>query len=346
MSAGGGWALGSAPSASGQIRSRPEDFRVHERLAHAPEGEGEHLWIRLRKTGANTEWVARALARWAAVGAGAVGYAGMKDRHAVTEQWFSIHLPGRADPDPAGLDIPGVECLEVRRHRRKLQRGALAGNRFVVTVRRLAGDPAAVGARLEQLAALGVPNRFGQQRFGREDGNLDAARALFAGRLGRVDRHQRGLYLSAARAALFNAVLDARLADGSWCRGLDGDLMMLDGSHSVFPAPVLDEALQARLAAGDIHPTGPLWGAGGPRSQGAMLALEEAVAEEMADLRDGLLAAGMEAARRALRVRLRDASWRALPDAAMELTFELPAGAYATVVLQEVLEISDPTRTP
>lgn len=329
------------PGASGRIRCRPEDFRVVERLAQIPEGEGEHLWLYLRKEGANTEWVARGLARWGGVAPAAVSYAGMKDRHAVTEQWFSVHLPGRADPDPADMDIAGVQCLEMRRHRRKLQRGALTGNAFLVTVREVEGDPESIGERLQRLGELGLPNYFGAQRFGRDGGNLDGARALFAGRLKRLDRHRRGLYLSAARSAVFNAVLDARIADGSWCAGLSGDLMMLDGSHSVFQAMTVDAALSERLQIQDIHPTGPLWGVEGTWPDGEALALEQAAAATHADLRDGLRAAGVRAERRALRVRLSRVSWRTLPGAAVELAFELPAGAFATAVLQEVANVSD-----
>lgn len=335
------FALGR-PEATGRIRCSADDFRVEEQLGYQPEGEGEHLWLYVRKRDTNTDRAARTLARWAGVSPTAVSYAGLKDRHAVTDQWFSIHLPGRPDPDPAALVSPELTILEARRHRRKLQRGGLKGNRFRLVVRELHGTVESIPERLHRLQTLGVPNYFGAQRFGHEGRNVDQARRLFAGALRRVDRHRRGLYLSAARARLFNAVLSRRVADGSWRLGLDGDLMMLDGSHSVFATETLDDALRERLARLDLHPSGPLWGRDGTWPSATALALEQQVAATDPELRDGLIAAGVRAERRALRLALATAECRLDRDAGtLELTFDLPAGAYATVVLRELLTIEE-----
>jgi tRNA pseudouridine13 synthase len=333
------FALGR-PTVSGRIRCSLEDFRVEEQLGYEPEGEGEHLWLYLRKRGTNTDWSARALARWAGVGPAAVSYAGMKDRHAVTDQWFSIHLPGRPDPDPDRLGLPELTILDARRHRRKLQRGGLKSNRFHLVVRQLLGETDSIPERLQRLQTLGVPNYFGAQRFGHDGANVDNARRLFVGELRRVDRHRRGLYLSAARARLFNEVLSRRVRDDSWRLGMDGDLMMLDGSHSVFATETLDDELHTRLARLDIHPSGPLWGRDGTRPTAAALVLEQEVAETDPELRDGLVAAGVRAERRALRLALGEAECRLGDAGTLELVFSLPAGAYATVVLRELLEVS------
>lgn len=334
------FALGR-PAASGRIRCSADDFRVAEQLGFEPEGEGEHLWLYVRKRGANTDWAARALARWADVRPAAVSYAGLKDRHAVTDQWFSIHLPGRADPDYAALTLPELTIRDARRHQRKLQRGGLRGNRFHLVVRDLSGEVDTIAERLRQLQTQGVPNYFGAQRFGHHGHNVDQARRLFAGELRRVDRHRRGLYLSAARAWLFNAVLSRRIRDCSWRQGTDGDLMMLEGSHSVFSAATLDDELRARLARLDIHPSGPLWGHNGKWPSAAAWQLEQTVAAGEPALRDGLVAAGLRAERRALRLALGDAECHTDCADTLELSFSLPAGSYATVVLRELLVIEE-----
>jgi tRNA pseudouridine13 synthase len=294
--------------------------------------------LEVEKCGANTEWVARELARFAGVAPMAVGFAGLKDRHALTRQAFTVHLPGRPDPDWTSLAVEGVKILAATRHSRKLARGALSGNRFRLVVREVEGDLAGVPALLAKIERAGVPNRFGEQRFGREAGNLTAALAMFSGR--RVGKAERGRLLSTARSAIFNAVLDARVLGGSWNRCLDGDVFQIDGSGSIFGPEPLDDALTARVAAMGIHPTGPLWGRGEPRVSGEVAALEAAVANEpgLALLAQGLKAAGVEAARRSLRVRVGGLAFSWLDGRTLELRFELPAGAYATMVAAELAD--------
>lgn len=328
----------------GLIRVTPGDFRVEEWIELADEPPGEHLWLRVRKTGENTAWVARQLAREAGVEARAVGYAGRKDRHAVTTQWFSVQLPGRADPDFGALP-PAIEILERRRRNRKLQLGGLRGNRFSIVVRRFEGDATLFEQRLRQLSATGVPNYFGSQRFGREAGNLARALAWFRGEIVVRDRDQRGLLLSAARSQLFNALLARRVADGSWCRGLPGDLMMLDGRGSFFRVDEIDEVITARLARGEIHPSGALWGRGRATTQGCALELEEAVAAAHAELAAGLEQHGLQQERRALRLMPKDLEWAWQDALTLRLDFTLGAGAYATTLLEEVLDLEDGART-
>ncbi len=330
------------PPIQGRLRVAPEDFQVREELGFTLDGSGEHVWLWVRKRGANTEWVARRLAERAGVPSGAVSYAGMKDRHAVTEQWFSVQLPGKADPDWYADPHPDFTVLNAIRHSRKLRRGALSGNAFCITVRDLQGDPAELTARLERIIAMGVPHYFGEQRFGRDAGNLERAEALLSGREKVRDRHQRGVYLSAARSALFNAVLARRVAEGSWDAALPGEALMLAGSHSFFTAEAVDETIRQRVAAFDVHPTGPLWGAGELRSSSVVRELEEAVASQFPVFRDGLAAAGLEQERRALRLMVEEARLD-YPEAGVAVFhFRLPAGAYATMVLRELIDEPPP----
>jgi len=323
---------------SAVIRSVPEDFQVEEILGFEPSGQGEHLFVEIEKCGANTVWVAQHLARWAGVDERAIGYAGLKDRHALTRQTFTVHLPGKASPEAASLDIEGVRVLAMTRHQRKLARGALKGNRFCLKLRELQGERTAIEARLQQIAQRGVPNVYGNQRFGHARGNLDAARAMFAGR--RASRQKRSLYLSAARSELFNRIAHERILRGAWDTALEGEVFMLEGSHSVFGPLPLDEALQQRLRERDIHPTAALWGAGALRSSEAVAEIERAVADVEPELATGLIAAGLKQERRALRVVVAQLQWRWEEDA-LVLGFELPAGSYATAVLETLGPMQD-----
>ncbi|MCC8999551.1 MAG: tRNA pseudouridine(13) synthase TruD [Candidatus Contendobacter sp.] len=326
------------PHLSGRLRATPEDFQVREELDFSLDGAGEHAWLWVRKRGANTEWVVKRLAEWAGVAPSAVSYAGLKDRHAVTEQWFSVHLPGRAEPDWTAGDDPDFTVLKAVRHSRKLRRGALSGNTFRIVIRELDGDPAELATRLNLIAAHGVPHYFGEQRFGREGGNLERAEAMLSGREKVRDRHRRSLYLSAARSELFNAVLARRVHDQNWNQALPGEVLMLAGSHSIFAAAEVDETLQQRVAAFDVHPTGPLWGVGELRSSGAVRELEESVAATLPIFRDGLAAAGLDQERRALRLMAQDAALEWPEPRTAVISFRLPAGAYATTVVRELVE--------
>ncbi|XQA63843.1 tRNA pseudouridine(13) synthase TruD [Xanthomonas sacchari] len=325
------------------MRSTAEDFQVDELPAFAPSGEGEHLLLTVRKRGMNTAFAARRLAQWAGVAELAIGYAGMKDRHAVTTQRFSVHLPKRVAPALGSLQDADLQVLESHWHNRKLPRGALAGNGFVLVLREVRGERSAIEARLAQIAARGIPNWFGEQRFGRDGGNVGAALAMFGGR--RVRREQRSLLLSAARSELFNRVLAARVAAGNWDSALDGEVWMLDGSRSVFGPEPWSEALAERLQRFDIHPSAPLWGAGELRSAEAARALELAVLDEAVAqrLRDGLEREGLKQERRATRLRVADLQWRWLDgqDDALELRFALPPGSYATALLHELGQVEE-----
>lgn len=325
------------PAGSGRLRAEPEDFVVREIPICVPDGSGEHVWLHIRKRNANTEWVARQIARFAGAAPRDVSFAGLKDRRAVTEQWFSVQLPGRADPDWVRLEVEGVTVLQAARHSRKLRRGALRGNRFEIRVRGFDGDRALTEARLRALAARGVPNYFGTQRFGRDGGNLEAAARMLRGEGRRPARHERGLYLSAARSHLFNQVLAARVAAGTWDTLLDGDVLQLDGGRAWFVADAGDPDLPRRLQGMEVHPTGPLWGRSDPATQGVARALELACLEPWREWCAGLERAGLEQDRRALRVRAAELSWSWADESELSLAFALPSGSYATALLRELV---------
>lgn len=336
----------AGPPARGTIRVTPEDFVVDEVTGITPTGAGEHAWLRIRKRNANTQWVAQRLAALAGVRAVAIGYAGLKDRRALTSQAFTVHLPGRADPDWSALEGPEIEVLEVTRHQRKLQRGALRGNRFRLRVCDLAGDPAALAQRLGEAGARGVPNYFGPQRFGHGGANLAAAEALLQGAVP-ADRFARGMAISAARALLFNLVLAGRVVAGTWDVALPGDVVQLDGRRALFRVEPDDTAIAARVRALAVHPTGPLAGRPGRTLEPgpAVRALEESWLALRRAWVDGLVRLGVEAERRALRLPVRDLHW-AFDGGTLELAFELPAGGFATTVLRECVAVSAPADEP
>ncbi|MDN5781681.1 MAG: tRNA pseudouridine(13) synthase TruD, partial [Luteimonas sp.] len=329
------------PVLSATIRTRPEDFFVEEIDAFPASGEGEHLLLEIEKRGMNTAFAAKLIAQWAGVAEMAVGYAGLKDRHAVTRQRFSVQLPGRPVPEIDALQAQELRVLGHAWHAKKLPRGALAGNRFRLVLREVQGDRAVIAARLQAIADAGVPNYFGEQRFGREGANIGNALAMFAGR--RVARAQRTYLLSAARSELFNQVLAARVNDGSWNRGLEGEVWALDGSRSVFGPEPWSEALAERLERFDIHPSAPLWGRGDLRSTGPARQVEEAalIGDTAMALRAGLEAAGLRQERRATRLRPEALAWEWQGDDALTVAFTLPPGAYATTVLSELGAIHD-----
>ncbi|MDX1592726.1 MAG: tRNA pseudouridine(13) synthase TruD [Gammaproteobacteria bacterium] len=324
------------PPLRGQLRATPDDFVVDELLGFTPGGGGEHVMLRVEKREANTAWVAGRLAAFCDIPRRDVGFAGLKDRFAVTRQWFSVGLAGRPEPDWTALDVPGVRVLEAVRHPRKLRRGALLGNRFRIRVHDVAGDPGNLDERLEAIAGRGFPNLFGPQRFGRGGANLVAAERLFDGTAGRVRREQRGLLLSAARSLLFNAVAAARLEDGSWTRHLDGEPLVLDGRRGYFVGTADDPELPARLAALEVHPSGPLWGRGGALGDCEAGDRERGWLAPFASWQRGLERFGLEADRRALRVRARELESH-LDGPVLELGFTLPAGSFATVLLRELV---------
>ena len=320
------------------FKSHPEDFIVDELLPFEPEGEGEHLYLLLEKKGENTDWVAGLLAQHAGVKRQSVSYAGRKDRHGVTRQWFCISLPGMADPQWSGLESDSIRILRAVRHRKKLKTGTLKANDFCITLRAVQGDVARVDARLEQIAQAGVPNYFGEQRFGHQGRNIVKAADMLAGKF-RVQRNKRSVYLSAARSWLFNRVLSEKVGQGLWSQAIAGDALGFQGSNSlIFAEP--DAALLARLENGELSPTSPLWGRGAAKVTAQMLHLEQSVVDRYGELCAGLERAGLQQERRINRLIPERLSWFWQDDPQgkiLELRFRLPKGCFATSVLRELL---------
>ena len=325
------------PPVSGRVREAPEDFVVEEVLGFVPDGSGSHALLTVEKRGANTAWVGAQLARAAGVAARDVGWSGQKDRNAVTRQAYSLPWPAQA-PVEACMEFAGegFRVLAAHRHGRKLRPGSHRANRFELRVRAVEGDPDALAERLATIAAQGVPDYFGPQRFGRDGGNLERARAWAAGGSAPRDRSDRSFALSAARSALFNAVLAERVRRGEWNRLLPGEAVMLDGRRSFFRASEVDATLVARCEAMDVHPSGPLWGRGDSPAQGEALAVETAVAAAESSLCALLQEQGLDHERRALRLPVRGLDW-SLAAGVLTLRFELPRGAFATAVLHELV---------
>jgi len=325
------------PTNSGSIKANPDDFLVDEELGFALDGEGEHIFLRIEKVGENTEYVARLLARFAGVPPVAVGYAGLKDRHGRTRQWFSVGLAGQQEPDWALLNGQTLRIIETGRHRRKLKKGALAGNRFHITLRSITGLYDELEARLRCVVAGGVPNYFGPQRFGRNAANLTAARDFLLRHAAVRSRHRRSLYLSAARSYLFNRIVAQRVRQGTWNRAIPGDIFMFTTSRSIFRGDATSNDINGRVAALAIHPSGSLWGRGEPLVSADAETQEQEALQDVAPLCAALERAGLERAMRPLRLSVSDLRWQFIDDSKLELDLCLPAGAYATSVLREII---------
>ncbi len=311
---------------------------MEEILSFAPSGQGPHWLLRVEKRGANTRWVAGELARHAGIAASEVGFAGIKDRHALARQWFSVPAGRRDAAAWQSVAGEGYRVLEVCGNDRKLRRGALRGNRFRIALRGADWPRAALEERLAAIAAGGVPNYFGPQRFGRQGSNLTAAQAWAREGVAPRERSVRGFALSAARAALFNAVLARRVGEGSWSSLATGDLVMLQGTNSHFPVDAVDELLTERLNRFDIHPSGPLWGQGLPRTRGAVQALEIEVSKAWAELARLCESQRLDQERRALRMPVSGFESR-FEGTDLWLSFELGRGQFATAVLHELCEL-------
>ncbi len=327
------------PKLSGVIRTHFSDFKVDEKFAFEATGEGEHALLHIKKQDTNTDWLSRQISDLAGVRKLDVSYAGLKDRNAITTQWFSVWLPGKPDPDWSLLNSENVEILSTCRHNRKLRRGSLRGNQFTLIVRDIEGDASDLEQRMNTIQQDGVPNYFGDQRFGIDGKNLEKARVMFGGK--RVkDRFKRSIYLSAARSAMFNDVLSQRVEMNKWANGIPGDVMLLDNSRSYFLATDIDEKIVQRLKEHDIHPSGPLWGRDELLSKGDVAELESKLPNKFEVFDVGLKNARLDQERRSLRLSVKDLQWNYdTSNKILELSFFLPAGGYATAVLREIIKV-------
>lgn len=286
------------------LRVAPEDFFVDEIMDEVCSGEGEHVWLHIEKRGDNTEYVARQIARLANVRPMDVGFSGLKDRHAVTRQWFSVYLAKKPEPLWAQLNSESVSVLQAVRHSHKLRRGAHNGNRFVIRLRHVQAERSELEPLLARLGTFGFPNYFGEQRFGREGANLTRALSWFQGNL-KVSKSQRGFYLSAARSFLFNELIAAYLQDGN--------LQALEGQGAYY---------------------------GETRDPDALNGFERALFARYEDLTKGLESNRIQLERRPLRIIPGGFSWQ-FENNQLTLSFTLPTGVFATSLIREVCDYTD-----
>ena len=318
------------------FRKDPEDFIVNERLIFEPDGNGEHVYLQIKKRNTNTQWLAKQLAIFSGIKQRDVSYAGLKDRNAVTTQWFSLLLQPDKEPDWSILKLEDVEIITRSRHRCKLRPGMVKINQFTITLRNVDCCKALLDERISLIKKYGVPNYYGEQRFGHDGENVQNAVSMLKGDLRIKDRKLKGIYLSAARSYLFNKVLKERVSTGTWDKAMNGDCMMLDGTNSFFKSSEIDEALIDRLSAFDIHPTAPLWGRGESPASSAVKILEENILAEEQLIRVGLEKMNMKHDRRSLRMRASELIYDDSVSEIVKLSFELNSGQYATTLLHEI----------
>ncbi len=340
------WRYASArPTCRAVFKQHPDDFIVEEQLGFTPTGEGEHQFIWVEKSNANTAFVAEQLAKFCQLPLRAVTYAGRKDKHALTRQWFGLHTPGKADIDFSHWNLAGVSILKQTRHNKKLRTGQAKANHFTICLREVT-NPAEVIDALEQ-CRTGVPNYFGEQRFGvstnaegqlSKGGNLVLAERMLAGEPIR-NRNKRNMVLSALRSWLFNEVVSARIEADSFHRILPGDALMLTGSNSFFICEQpTDEELQ-RYQQGDLSPTAPLWGKGDSITTAAAKNFELTVCAEHIAIKEFLASVGMEQERRPIKIWPRELEWHLEGDK-LTVSFALPGGCFATSVLRECVDLA------
>jgi tRNA pseudouridine13 synthase len=324
------------PKSTATFKLTPEDFQVDEYFDEPFSGEGEHIMLHIEKKGLNTEEVVKSLARLVNKPVKLISYAGLKDRHALTTQWLSIHAPGEEIDGVGELAGPGWKVLACDRHHKKIKPGFLAGNHFRMTLRDVTNVADLVQC-IERVNLSGVPNYFGEQRFGRDCGNMvKAEQLLVQGRRGK-DRFLQGIYYSAARSWLYNLILAKRVRDLTWNTPVDGDVMQLNGSKSIFVIDKVDDEITQRVKAHDISPASPLPGKNKQMAQGAALNIINTIYADWQPWLNGLEKHGLEEAWRANILQVQQLQY-VIQEQKVELSFTLPAGAYATVVLRELVD--------
>ena len=337
--------LGNKPVVTGVMKTRPEDFVVREQLGYEPIGEGEHIYLWVRKLGLNTAYLAEEIAKFAKLPLRAISYAGRKDKHALTEQWFGVHKPGKGEYEWDKLAVPGAQVLKAIRHNKKLRTGVLKGNQFELVIRDLSSTEG-LEERLQGIQKNGVPNYFGAQRFGdsRYDprgSNLVLAQKMIAGEEIR-NRNKRSMAISALRSWLFNEYVSSRLADNYYTQPLAGDVMSLAGSNSFFSAQLIDEKIMQRLAVRDIQLCAPMWGAGELPSKSDAAEYEHRLASKHPQIRGTLEDLGLRQERRVISLYADNMAWE-LKGSQLRVSFVLPSGSFATSILREVVDVSQPS---
>ena len=330
-------------NAQGIIRSHAADFIVIEHHDMSFTETGEHMWFKVEKTNSNTAWVATQLASACKVPARQVGFAGLKDRHAITQQWFSVQLPKVSDLQTIKNKLPEeIQILEHHWHQSKIKTGQLKHNEFKLVVRNVQGDIAAIEDNIKQVMSNGVPNYFGPQRFGHDLNNIQQAKDWFTGKIKVNNKKLRGILISTARSHIFNLIVAHRITNNTWQHVMVGDILQLNQNHSWFPAQdASPDELTARLAVFDIHITAALWGEDEVQSSEQCAVLENSIALTQPEYQAGFITHRVKQDRRAIRIVPTEFNhhWNQNDsNTELQLSFKLPPGAYATSVMREIIQ--------
>jgi len=338
--------LHGAPLATGIMKQEPDDFVVEELLGFELTGDGEHHILWVEKLNTNTAFVAEQLSAFSGIPLRDIAYAGRKDKYARTRQYFSVYQGKHSAPDWDAFSCENVTILKVTRHNKKFRLGALEGNKFTLTVRDFAVDDiAALSNRLELIKQYGVPNYYGQQRFGemrtasgvRLNGNLELALKMTQGEKIK-NRNKRSMAISALRSWLFNEVLSKRIEQNLHQQILPGDALQLSGSNSFFVVKENDDmkVLASRLKQRDLGVTAPLYGEGKSLTKLAAEDFEQAAINAHTDMIQALAGLGLKQERRAIMLFPDELKWE-YENNTLLISFILPAGCFATSVMQELV---------
>ena len=329
--------LNGVPKAKAKLKAQPQHFQVREDLGYELSGQGEHLMVRIRKTGENTSFVANELAKACGVKSKDVSWAGLKDRHAVTEQWLSVHLPGGDAPDFDAFlkQYPSIEILAVTRHHKKLRPGDLKGNHFTLTLSEVS-DTEDVLQRLSAIAETGVPNYFGSQRFGNQGNNVSEARRWGRENVRTRNQNKRSLYLSAARSWIFNHIVSARIEQGAFDRVVEGDIALTGEGSTLVEADQV-AAFNLQLERGEVQISAAMAGDNALPTQAQALALEQPQLDAEPDLMALIRGNRMRHERRPVALKAQDLRWQ-VDGNNITLHFSLDAGCFATAIVRELVE--------
>jgi tRNA pseudouridine13 synthase len=327
------------PNSKAVFKHITDDFIVKEQLPFQPDGTGTHAFLWIEKTSLNTLFVIELLAKFTGLAAKHIGYAGLKDKQAITSQWFSINLEGLSEPNWAGFSHPGVKIKKITYHKKKLKTGSVKANEFTILLRNIeAVNADEIEQRLEKISHYGVPNYFGPQRFGINNQNISKAADWFSGKIKINQRSQKSIILSAARSMLFNQLLSQRITEYGWHQIISGEVMMLNGSHSIFVvSDPAEKEIQSRFDNKDIHPTLSLWGKGELMSKLELLKLENNLFQQFSDWCKSLENKGLKKDRRVMRVIPEKLQYHWINKNQLQLKFSLPKGCYATSILRELV---------
>ena len=335
------------PGVGGAIRERVEDFVVEEEPAYEPTGEGEHTYVRIEKRSISTFDVINAMASALDIDRQAISSAGLKDTHAVARQTLSLHF---ADPDAVrDLAIENVKVLWVSKHRNKLRPGHLRGNHFTIRIRDVDPEaPTRAQSILETLAARGVPNAYGPQRFGNRGDNhvigLHLLRrdreALHARGIHHPSKRMRRFYVNALQSALFNQVLNWRIREGTMDAVILGDIAKKEDTGGIFTVEDV-AAERPRVTAWEISPTGPMFGYKLMEAEAEAGAIEDEILEAVGLTLEDFRSARARGLRRPLRYNPEGLSWEMEDARTLVVHFFAPKGSYATMLLDELMKVPD-----